>query len=145
MQGSRVNNGDLFTIRGFTKAGHLKLNTGKTLDRNYGHLKHGYVTTSHSSQGKTVDQVFIAQSSQSLPASGKQQFYVSISRGRKRCRIYTDDKQALEQAVMRDGQRMTAREVAQLTRKRQRHNSNDNRQPIPTRQQKLRHGKHHRI
>jgi ATP-dependent exoDNAse (exonuclease V) alpha subunit len=69
------------------------------------------VTTSHSSQGKTVDRVFIAQSSQSVPASSKQQFYVSISRGREQCRIYTDDKKALEKAVTRDGQRMTARQV----------------------------------
>ena len=111
-EGTRINNGDMFTVTGFTRGGHIKLNTGKTLDKEFGHLTHGYVTTSHSSQGKTVDHVFIAQSSQSVPASSQQQFYVSISRGREQCRIYTDDKRALEQAVKRDGQRMTAREVA---------------------------------
>ncbi|MCB0561427.1 MAG: relaxase domain-containing protein, partial [Phaeodactylibacter sp.] len=113
-EGTRVNNGDIFTVTGFTRAGHIKLHTGRTLDKEFGHLTHGYVTTSHSSQGKTVDHVFIAQSSQSVPASSQQQFYVSISRGRERARIYTDDKRALERAVTRDDQRMTAREVAEV-------------------------------
>lgn len=116
LEQTRINNGDLFTVTGFTKEGHIKLHTGKTLGRDYGHITHGYVTTSHSSQGKTVDRVFIAQSSQSLPAASQQQFYVSISRGREQARIYTDDKRALERAVMQDGQRMTAREVADSAR-----------------------------
>ncbi len=112
VEGTRINNGDLFTVTGFTRDGNIRLHTGRTLDRAFGHLTHGYVTTSHSSQGKTVDHVFIAQSSQSVPASSQQQFYVSISRGKEACRIYTDDRQALEHAVKRDGQRLTAREVA---------------------------------
>ena len=112
-EGTRVNNGDLFTVTGFTKDGHIRLHTGKTLDRDFGHIAHGYVTTSHSAQGKTVDHVFIAQSSQSLPATSQQQFYVSISRGREAAKIYTDDKKALEKAVLQDGSRMTAREVAE--------------------------------
>jgi conjugative relaxase-like TrwC/TraI family protein len=116
-EGIRINNGDLFTIKGFTREGHIQLHTGRTLPADFGHIAHGYVTTSHSSQGKTVDHVFIAQSSQSVPASSKQQFYVSISRGREQCRIYTDDKKALEQAVKQDSQRMTARQVAEHNRK----------------------------
>jgi 6-phosphogluconolactonase (cycloisomerase 2 family) len=39
--------------------------------RDFGHLAHGYVVTSHASQGKTVDKVFIGQSQQSLPASSR--------------------------------------------------------------------------
>jgi hypothetical protein len=117
-EGIRINNGDLFTVTGFTKGGHIRLNTGKTLDRDFGHMAHGYVTTSHSAQGKTVDQVFIAESAASYPAASQQQFYVSISRGRERCRIYTDDKKALEQSVKQDGQRMTAREIAAIDRHR---------------------------
>jgi conjugative relaxase-like TrwC/TraI family protein len=112
-EGTRINNGDVFTIKGFTRAGHIRLHTGKTLDKDFGHIAYGYVTTSHSSQGKTVDRVLIAQSTQSLPASGREQFYVSISRAREMAKIFTDDKQALEKAVLQSGQRMTAREVAQ--------------------------------
>lgn len=117
-ENSRVNNGDVFTVAGFSKEGHIQLNTGKTLDKDFGHITYGYVTTSHSSQGKTVDHVFIAQSSESAEAASQQQFYVSISRGREQARIYTDDKFALEKAVLGDGQRMTAREVADRDRMR---------------------------
>lgn len=116
LENTRINNGDVFSIIGFTEDGHIRLHTGKTLAKDYGHVTHGYVTTSHSSQGKTVDQVFIAQSSESLPAASQQQFYVSISRGRNGARIYTDDKLGLEKAVLQDGQRMTAREVAEKER-----------------------------
>ncbi|MCG8328572.1 MAG: relaxase domain-containing protein [Chitinophagales bacterium] len=118
-EGTRINNGDIFTIHGFTEEGHLRLHTGKTLAKSFGHVTYGYVTTSHSSQGKTVDHILIAQSGDSFPASNQQQFYVSISRGREACRIYTDDKKALEQAVKQNGQRMTAREVSEIDRQRQ--------------------------
>jgi len=111
-EGTRINNGDIFTIKGFTKQGHIKLNTGKVLDKGFGHLAYGYTTTSHSSQGKTVDRVFIAQSSQSLPAASREQFYVSISRARERATVFCDSKIELEKGVKKSGKRMTAREVA---------------------------------
>ena len=117
LQDTRLNNGDMFTVTGFTRKGDIKLHTGKTLSKDFGHFTYGYVTTSHSSQGRTVQEVFIAQSSDSLLASNRQQFYVSISRGKERCRLYTDDKKALEQAVKQDGKRMTAREIAAIDRK----------------------------
>lgn len=111
-EGTRIHNGNTFTVSGFTREGHIKLHTGKTLDKTFGHLAYGYCTTSHSSQGKTVDRVFIAQSSQSFPASSSEQFYVSISRAREMATLYTDDKKALEKSVLQSGQRMTAREIA---------------------------------
>jgi len=112
IEGKRINNGDLFTIQGFSEKGDILLGKGKTLDKDFGHLTHGYVSTSHSSQGKTVDRVFIAQSQLSTPAASKQQFYVSLSRGREQAKIYTDDKVSLQQSVMKDGKRMTASEIA---------------------------------
>ena len=112
MSGARVNNGDLFTVKRFTKQGDIELTNGHVISQNFGHVTHGYVTTSHSSQGKTVDRVFIAQSEMSKAASSKQQFYVSISRGREMAKIYTDDKATLKQAVSKDGKRMTASQVA---------------------------------
>ncbi len=86
------------------------LANGWTVSKDYGHLAHGYVVTSHASQGKTVDRVFIGQSSDSLPASSREQFYVSVSRGREQATIYTDDKEALLEAVSRSDDRLTATE-----------------------------------
>jgi ATP-dependent exoDNAse (exonuclease V) alpha subunit len=43
----------------------------------------GYVDTSYSSQGMTVDRVFIDAGNESLPATNQHQWYVSASRGRE--------------------------------------------------------------
>jgi conjugative relaxase-like TrwC/TraI family protein len=106
----RLNNGALYRIDGFTPEGNIVLNNGWTVDKDFGHLAYGYVLTSHASQGKTVDRVFIGQSSDSLPAASREQFYVSVSRGREGVTVYTDDKEALLAAVSRSDERLTATE-----------------------------------
>lgn len=99
VEGKPLHNGTLHTVESIDAAGHVSLGKDMTLPDDAVHFAHGYCTTSHSSQGKTVDNVFIAQSSGSFVASSLQQFYVSASRGRRRIRIYTDDKDALRDAV----------------------------------------------
>jgi hypothetical protein len=107
----RLNNGALFTVKGFTPDGKIVVDNGWVIGKDFGHIAHGYVVTSHASQGKTVDKVLIGQSEQSLPASNLQQLYVSVSRGKEQALIFTDDKQALREAVRRDKERLTASEV----------------------------------
>ncbi len=53
----------------------------------------------HAAQGKTVAEVLLVASSRSLPAINQEQFYVSISRGRERCQIFTDDSVLLRSHV----------------------------------------------
>ncbi len=106
----RLNNGAIFTVKGFDSDGNIVLTNDWTISRDYGHLTHGFVVTSHASQGKTVDRVFIGQSSQSFPASSREQFYVSASRGRESVTVYTDDKDALRDAVSRSDDRLSATE-----------------------------------
>lgn len=107
----RLNNGALYTVKRFDRAGNLVLTNGWRVSKDYGHLAHGYCTTSHASQGKTVDRVLIAQSSASFPASSREQAYVSVSRARERATLYTDDKEALLTAVSRSDDRLTATEL----------------------------------
>ena len=107
----RLNNGSVYEVAGFTRKGDLKLSNGWTVSKDFGHFAHGYCVTSHASQGSTVDRVFIAQSSASLPASSKEQFYVSASRGRDSVKIYTDDKAALREAVGGSSVRLSAVEL----------------------------------
>ncbi|QDV90908.1 Multifunctional conjugation protein TraI [Phycisphaerae bacterium RAS2] len=107
----RLNNGGLYTVKSFTPNGDIRLTNGWTVASDYGHLAHGYVVTSHASQGKTVDRVFIGQSSDSFSASSREQFYVSVSRGREQATVYTDDKEALLEAVSRSDERLTATEL----------------------------------
>jgi len=109
----RLDNGARYTVAGFTRTGDVQLSNGWVVDRDWGHLAHGYVSTSHAAQGRTVDRVIIAESEVSLPAASPEQFYVSVSRGRQSARIFTDSTHALLDAVTRQDERMSATELAQ--------------------------------
>ncbi len=112
-EGMKINNGQVYGIKGFSDEGHIQLSNGKSLDKDFTHFKHGYVETSYSSQGKDAKDVYIAQSALSYGASNEKQFYVSTSRGGEMVEIYTDNKVELKQAIQRDTDRMTAQELAQ--------------------------------
>src|SRR6266508_5855916 len=75
---------------------------------------HGYAVTSHSSQGKTVDEVLLVASSRSFAAVNREQFYVSISRGRERCHVFTDDADLLARRVTDSHERKAAVELQAL-------------------------------
>jgi conjugative relaxase-like TrwC/TraI family protein len=107
----RLNNGDVFQLKGFTQAGHLQLNNGWVLDKAFGHIAHGLVSTSQKSQGKTVDRAFVAIAEQSLPAVSKESFYVSLSRSKFQVTVYTDNKEALREAIQKSDLRLTATEL----------------------------------
>jgi conjugative relaxase-like TrwC/TraI family protein len=115
----RLDNGARYQVRGFAANGDIVLQNGWTVAKDFGHLTYGYVVTSHASQGKTVDRVFIGQASQSYPASSREQFYVSASRAREQVTIYTDDKQALREAISQTDGRLTATEFVNSAAMRQ--------------------------
>jgi conjugative relaxase-like TrwC/TraI family protein len=108
----RLNNGDLKQVKGFTKDGDIKLTNGWVVSKDYGNLTHGYCLTSYSSQSKGVDCVFVAESSESFRAAGREQFYVSASRFKENLTIYTDDKRELLNAVGKSSQRPSATDLA---------------------------------
>jgi len=110
-KGTKVNNGDLFIVEGFTKEGDIRLEKGKLLPKNWGQFDLGYVDTSYKSQGKTVDRVFIAVGNESLAAANQQQWYVSASRGREMAKLYVDSKEDVRNAIARTGQRLSAVEL----------------------------------
>jgi hypothetical protein len=107
----RLNNGDLKQVKGFTKSGDIKLANGWVLPKDYGNLTHGYCLTSYSSQSKGVDCVFVAESSESFRAAGREQFYVSASRFKEALTIYTDDKHELLNAVRKSSHRPSATDL----------------------------------
>ena len=91
----RISNGALYTVQGFTRQGDPIIDRGWIIGKDFGHLAHGYVVTSHASQGKTVDKVFVGLSSQSFPAANERTAYVSLTRGKEQAVIFTDDKKEL--------------------------------------------------
>jgi conjugative relaxase-like TrwC/TraI family protein len=105
-----LNNGSVYRVSRFDKRGDIVLENGWTVAKDFGHLAYGYVATSHASQGKSVDEVFVGQSSLSFPASSREQWYVSVSRAKKRVTVYTDDKEALREAVAHSDERLSATE-----------------------------------
>jgi hypothetical protein len=108
---SRLDNGDVFDIAGFTRGGDIRLTNGFVVPEDYGGITQGYVVTSHASQGATVDKVLIALGSESFAAANRQQFYVSVSRGRDSVRLYTDDKAAMLEGIKADASRLSATEL----------------------------------
>jgi conjugative relaxase-like TrwC/TraI family protein len=108
----RLINGSIHTVAGFDRAGNIVLDNNQVVAKDYGNLAHGYATTSHSSQGKTVDKVLVAIGEESFPAASRQQFYVSASRGRESVTVYCNNKRDLLQAVERSDDRTSATEFA---------------------------------
>ena len=111
LENTKMNNGTVYQIEGFTKSGDLKLSNQKTLSKDNGHFKHAYCETSYSSQGKDAKNVFISMSDLSFGGVSKEQFYVSVSRGTQSATIYTSDKVALQKAIQKSNQRITAQEI----------------------------------
>ena len=109
---SKLNNGTPQQIKGFTKQGDIVLANGKTLDKHAYHIAHNYVSTSHAAQGATVNDVYISMTEASLGAVNEQSLYVSVSRGKSKVQLVTDNKKALKRAIERTGERKTARELA---------------------------------
>ena len=116
MDGKHLFNGTAYDVEGFDRLGNVKLSNGSVLSKDYGHFNYGYVMTSHSAQGKTTDKIIISQSSATMKAASMEQFYVSVSRGRMNAAIYTDDKEALLEAVNNSVQRLSAGELLERIR-----------------------------
>jgi conjugative relaxase-like TrwC/TraI family protein len=112
----RLSNGSLLSARGFTKRGDIIVDHGWVIDRDFGHLAHGYVVTSHASQGVTVDKVFVGVSSQSFPATYQRTAYVAVTRGKEQAQIFTDDRNELLKAICRADDPLSATEISGAAR-----------------------------
>jgi ATP-dependent exoDNAse (exonuclease V) alpha subunit len=110
-----VANGELATVVA-TDAGQIRLRTDKgheiaAANTRLRHIDYGYASTSHASQGATVDRVIVnIDTERSVRLVNRRQFYVSLSRARHDARIYTDNAEALARAVGREQLKPTALE-----------------------------------
>jgi len=103
-------NGELVEVKAI-QGDSVVLADGRVIPSNYRTFTHGYAVTSHAAQGKTVDEVLVVASSRSLAAINQEQFYVSISRGRERCQVFTDDAEMLRSHVTDSSARLAAIEA----------------------------------
>jgi len=111
VSGGLVTNGELVTVKAVCADGGIELTDGRVLDREFREFLPGYAVTSYGSQGKTVDYVLFSDSTIKA-ATSAQQWYVTISRGRRGIRIFTPDKEQLRENVTRSGHRPLALELA---------------------------------
>jgi len=109
--GGRVTNGELVTAKSVRPDGAVELTDGRVLDKSFREFLPGYAVTSYGSQGKTVDYVLFSDSTVKA-ATNAQQWYVTISRGRRGIRIFTPDKEQLRENMTRSGHRPLAIELA---------------------------------
>jgi len=114
VEGTRLNNGELVTVRRVRKNGALVVEDDagvrKSLAPSQRLFNRGYAVTSYASQGKTVDTVLFADAS-NRAATNCNQWYVAISRGRKRVLVFTSDKEALRANIRHTGDRELALEL----------------------------------
>jgi hypothetical protein len=111
LDGHRLNNGAVYTVAGFTPEGHIRLDNNWVVSKDWGHVAHGWVTTSHSAQARTVRRAIVVQSSLSFPASRPEQLYVSASRAKEQTIIFTDSKAELRAVVGQEAKRISATEL----------------------------------
>lgn len=110
--GSRTTNGELVTVKTVHQDGKIELVDGRILDKGFREFLPGYAVTSYGSQGKTVDYVLFSDSTIKT-ATSAQQWYVTISRGRRGIHIFTPDKEQLRENLVRSGHRPLAMELTQ--------------------------------
>ncbi|MBX3738897.1 MAG: relaxase domain-containing protein [Candidatus Didemnitutus sp.] len=106
-----LRNGDLVEIEAFERDGIIALRDGRKLPAWFRQFTHGYATTSHAAQGKTVDRGIVLLAEAGLAAANLKQAYVSNSRFRLSQRIFTTDRRAARAALARPDDRKLASEL----------------------------------
>lgn len=112
-EGGELTKGSFHVVSGFTRDGDVMLERGHTVPKAFPFLDHGYSSTSVSAQGLTVNTVLVAMGTESLPAMSRENFYVSVSRGKRRVRLYVDDAKEVREAVQHSSARPSAHDLVE--------------------------------
>ena len=100
VENRKLVNGELVTVEAVRPDGRIALKDGRVLDKNFRQFVRGYAITSYAAQGKSVDHVVFSDS-MAKAATSQQQWYVTISRGKKGIHIFTTDKEQLRENITR--------------------------------------------
>ncbi len=111
-----LTNGDRAKVIGVdeNKTVHLQREDGKTFKLDGSkplHFDYGYCSTVHSAQGRTCERVLIEADTKSLTSS-QDNYYVAISRARHEAKIYTNDREKLPEAMIRENVKESALEIS---------------------------------
>jgi ATP-dependent exoDNAse (exonuclease V) alpha subunit len=98
-------NGHVLTVDRIEPDQTITTREGVRIPASFNQWCHGYVVTSHKSQGRTCEHVIVAAEKLDAKAA-----YVTCSRGKRSCTVYTPDKQRLVERLP-DGNRRAALDV----------------------------------
>jgi ATP-dependent exoDNAse (exonuclease V) alpha subunit len=115
-KGEKLTNGEIVTVASIRSSGEIQLDDGRVLPAHYRQFVHGYAVTSYSSQGKTVDHVIFADSAVKA-ATSAEQWYVTISRGRKSIQLLTPNRAELRTHILRTNHRELALDLETTSKK----------------------------
>jgi conjugative relaxase-like TrwC/TraI family protein len=87
------------------KGRRIELDGGRPL-----HLEHAYATTVHSAQGLSTDRMMVDLDTRSL-TTGKDLYYVAISRARYEAKVYTNSRTELPAAISREPVKTAALDI----------------------------------
>lgn len=107
----KLQNGDIVEVVGFGENNSLLLKDGREIPSDFQQFTHGYATTSHAAQGKTVDRGIVMMSDAGIHAGNLKQAYVSNSRFRESQTIYVSDRDAARDAMATPADRQLAMEL----------------------------------
>jgi hypothetical protein len=113
-------NGNVLTVDRIHSDGSIETREGKRISADFRHFAHGYVVTSHKSQGRSHKYEVVA--SERLDAVAA---YVALSRGKKSARVFTPDKENLFANLGKPTDRLAALDVLNKERKRYLHQDED--------------------
>jgi len=102
-------NGNVVTVESVKADGAVIMKNGLVVPSTYRQFTHGYVVTSHKSQGKTADHVVVAATKLDEKAA-----YVATSRARASCNIHTPDKDHLIAGASRSSLRVGVLDAKEL-------------------------------
>ncbi len=108
---SRLKTGDIVTVKELKEDGSIVLVDGREIPAHFRQFTHGYATTSHTAQGKTVDHGILVLGEEGYAAANLKQAYVSNSRFSYTQTVFITDKKLAFEAMAKFQERPLAVEI----------------------------------
>jgi len=112
LKDKKLHNGEIVEIADFKRDGSLVLKDKRIIPPHFRQFTYGYATTSHASQGKSIDRGIVLMAGDGIKAGNLKQAYVSHSRFEESHMTYTSDTTRAMKAMSRPQDRELAIEIA---------------------------------
>jgi conjugative relaxase-like TrwC/TraI family protein len=110
----KTTNGAIYQIKSInSKSGDLTLTNNWIIPKDFGTIKSAYYSTSHASQGQTVNHSIFYTSNQSLPLLNQEMVYVANSRFKQSNMILTPNLEEFKQQAQKGEVKNVAMSVVQ--------------------------------